>query len=211
MKITKYGHCCMLIEENGTRIITDPGSFTDKQNDAENVQVILITHEHADHFHIESVKKILEKNKEAVIVTNTMVGLLLAKEQIPFTPVEHLQNVEIGNVKIEGFGTEHAPMFPGVPPAMNTGYFINDQFFYPGDAFVLPGKPVDILALPVAGPWMKIGEAIEYALAIKPKTAVPVHDGVLKYPDMMSQRLQDYLGSQGIQFVRLETEKETEL
>lgn len=35
---------------------------------------------------------------------------------------------------------------------------------------------MEILALPVSGPWVKIGEAIDYALHLKPKVAFPVHD-----------------------------------
>jgi L-ascorbate metabolism protein UlaG (beta-lactamase superfamily) len=66
----------------------------------------------------------------------------------------------------------------------NTGYCIENTLFYPGDAFTNPGKPVDILALPVAGPWMKISEAIEYALEIAPRIAFPVHDGML-LPDRL--------------------------
>ncbi len=37
-----------------------------------------------------------------------------------------------------------------------------------------------VLALPVAGPWCKIADAIRYALKVKPKFAFPVHDGMLQ-------------------------------
>jgi len=30
MKITKLGHCCLLIETKGKRVLTDPGSYTVK-------------------------------------------------------------------------------------------------------------------------------------------------------------------------------------
>lgn len=56
MKVTKFGHCCLLIEEEGLRILTDPGSYSTRQNDVQNIDVILITHEHPDHLHIESLK-----------------------------------------------------------------------------------------------------------------------------------------------------------
>lgn len=49
----------------------------------------------------------------------------------------------------------------------------------PGDAFKVPGKPVDVLALPVAGPWCRVRDSIRYALAVKPKKAFPVHDGMI--------------------------------
>ena len=80
MFITKFGHCCLLIEEKGVRILTDPGSYTTAQDALKDIDVVLITHEHQDHFHVPSVKKILENNPEVVIITNTSVCNLLAKE-----------------------------------------------------------------------------------------------------------------------------------
>ena len=49
MQITKFGQCCLLIEVAGKRILTDPGRFSVSQNDVSNIDIILITHEHADH------------------------------------------------------------------------------------------------------------------------------------------------------------------
>ena len=37
-----------------------------------------------------------------------------------------------------------------------------------------------MLALPVAGPWMKIADAIDFAKAIKARTAFGVHDGMVQ-------------------------------
>jgi L-ascorbate metabolism protein UlaG (beta-lactamase superfamily) len=71
-------------------------------------------------------------------------------------------------------------VYDTVKPVLNTAYFFDDKLFYPGDAFLDPEREVEILALPVAGPWMKIREAIEYALKIKPKNVFPVHDGMLQ-------------------------------
>lgn len=52
MKITKFGHCCLLIEENGVRILTDPGTYSTQQSEVKNIDFVLITHEHADHFQL---------------------------------------------------------------------------------------------------------------------------------------------------------------
>lgn len=68
-------------------------------------------------------------------------------------------------------------MHSSIPISSNMGFFIDQRLWYPGDAFADPKCSVDILALPVSGPWMKLGEAIDYALLIKPKVVFPVHDG----------------------------------
>ena len=49
MKITKFGHSCLLVEEGGARILLDPGKYSILQNNVENVDAIVITHEHQDH------------------------------------------------------------------------------------------------------------------------------------------------------------------
>lgn len=178
MKITKFGHCCLLIEENDLRILTDPGAYTiEEQEKINHIDVILITHEHQDHFHIDSLKVILKNNSNAKIITNNSVGKLLDKENIKHELLIHHNHTTIKEVLIEAFGEKHEEIYKEYGMVENTGYFINNKFFYPGDAYTVPGKIVEILALPVAGPWLKIKDATEYLKKIKPKYAFPVHDG----------------------------------
>jgi len=146
MKITKFGHCCILIEEKGLRILTDPGNYSEGQNSVKEIGVILITHEHQDHLHIDSLKKVLLNNPAVKVITNRGVAKLLDKEGIRYTLLDDGQSTEEKGVRIEGFGTKHAVMYQGLPQVDNTGYFIANRLFYPGDAFTDPNRPVDILA-----------------------------------------------------------------
>lgn len=200
----------MLIEEKGVRILTDPGNYSTAQNDVKNIDLILITHEHADHLHIDSLKQVIKNNPKAKIITNKGVAILLDKEEIKYSLIEDNQKATFNSILIEGFGKKHAEMYKTVIPVDNTGYFISNKFFYPGDAFVNPGKKVDILAFPVAGPWMKISEAIDYALEIKPRFCFPVHDGML-HKDRLGpvHRLPPtVLSTKGINFIIIEEGKE---
>ncbi len=214
MRITKFGHCCLLIEEGGLRILTDPGFFTTAQNEVKQVDVLLITHEHTDHFHIESVKEILKKNQPKII-TNSAVKALLVKEGIVenIQVVEDGQSYQVGEVTFIGHGNKHAVIHAELPIVQNTGYFIGPRLFYPGDALYDPKKPIDILALPVAAPWLKISEAIDYALALAPKSVFPVHDGVLneKVSDLPKHIAGSILEKHGIRYLNLEIGKETEI
>lgn len=180
MKITKLGHCCLVIEDRGVRVLTDPGAWTQTQNEQRDIDIVLITHEHNDHFHIESLKIVLHNNPAAIVITNSGVGKRLEAEGIACRLVADGQTHDQGNLKISGFGQDHAPIYPGFPTVINTSYFIGEGFFYPGDALYIPPRPVELLALPVCGPWLKIAEAIDYAKAVKPQQAFPVHDGMLK-------------------------------
>ncbi|MEX2054789.1 MAG: MBL fold metallo-hydrolase [Candidatus Andersenbacteria bacterium] len=180
MTITKLGHCCLVIEEAGVKILTDPGVWTTAQHDLKNIDAILITHEHPDHFHLDSLRVVQSNNPEAIIITNRGVGKLLDSEGTSYALIEHGQSTSVKEVLIEGYGDEHAPIYPSIVPVVNTGYLIAERFFYPGDAFTIPPKSAEVLALPVAGPWLTIAQAIDFAKTIKPKHAFPVHDGMLK-------------------------------
>lgn len=179
MKITKFGQCCLLIEVEGKRILTDPGRFSTSQNNVTDIDIILITHEHADHMHSESLQTVLANNPQATVITNSSVGKLLDELQISHNIVEGRAVAQDTEIAIEAFDGEHVEIIDDYGLVQNTGYFIHNELFYPGDAYTNPGKPVPILALPVAGPWCKASEAIRYAKEIKPDQAFPVHDAVL--------------------------------
>lgn len=211
MKITKYGHCCLLIEEAGVRILTDPGSFTTEQSTVRNIDIILITHEHQDHLHIDSVKKLVANNPKAVLITNASVGKVLDTQGIKFQIVADKQKASVKDILIEGFGTDHAIIYKDYGLVENTGYFINNKLFYPGDAFTNPGKPIEVLALPAGGPWLLVSRAVDYAKELKPKSCFPVHDGmIIPSGHFALQIFQVFLGQANINFVRIENNKETE-
>ena len=180
MKIKKLGHCCLFIEIENLKILTDPGAWTDYPIDLPTVDIILITHEHQDHFHVSSLVSFLKVAPSARVITNKSVGALLDKEGIHYELLSHGENKTFSGVLIEAFGEMHAEIYDTIGRVENTGYFIGEKLFYPGDAFTIPGKKVDVLALPVAGPWIKSKEAIDYAKEVKPRVVFPVHDAMLR-------------------------------
>lgn len=200
MKITKLGHCCLLIETKGKRILTDPGSYTvEAHSKLENIDYILFTHEHQDHYHIESLKILTNKNPQVIVYANTSVSELLDKEGIKHILINNRETISLGDITVIGIGEKHAMMHNLIPLSANIGFFIDSRLWYPGDNFTNPERAVEILALPVSGPWMKISEAIDYALLLKPKIAFPVHDG-LRFGTAHALPLK-ILPTQGIKFV----------
>jgi len=212
MKIKKLGHCCFVVEPKiGVRVMTDPGAFSTLQLNEKNINVVLITHEHGDHLHIESLKEVLKNNKDVVVITNSSVGKILDTNSISYIKIEEGEKYEVGGVRIIGFGNSHAEIYDNFGKVQNTGYMI-DNLCYAGDSFNFPDADVDILALPVAGPWMKISDAINYAKDIRPRICFPVHDAIMQdFATFVWKIPENILKEENILFKKLEVGKEEEL
>jgi L-ascorbate metabolism protein UlaG (beta-lactamase superfamily) len=180
MKIKKIGHCCLVIETNGKKIMTDPGSFTSEEHTKErDIDIILISHEHPDHMSVSSLPEVLKNNPKAVVLTNAGAGKVLTEAGIKYEILPDKTPKNFDGVEIEAHDCKHEEIYQDFNQVLNTGFFIDKRLFYPGDSFYNPKKKVEILALPVSGPWTKIKDAIVYAMDIRPNICFPIHDGML--------------------------------
>jgi L-ascorbate metabolism protein UlaG (beta-lactamase superfamily) len=178
MKITKFGHNCLLIEEGKLRALTDPGDWNQSPN-VENLDCVLITHEHGDHLEIGQLKEVLSKNPNARVISHESVGKLLDEAGITYEQIKNGEEITVKGISIQSFGTKHACFYADMPKIQNTGYFISNRLFITGDALHdIPDQQVEILALPCGGPWMRMSEAIDYAKKLHPKVVLPVHDAM---------------------------------
>ena len=205
MRITKFGHSCLLVEEADARILIDPGAWSTLPEDLQNINAILITHEHPDHMGVEWLKKILPNNPQAVIYTNKGVGEKLKEANINFKILEDGQSVSLAGVSVEAFGKDHAIIYSGLQHWDNTGFLLANKLFHPGDSLYIPPKPVEVLALPVCAPWGKMSEMIDYAKTIKPKLAFPIHDGMLKITGPFHKMPENFLPPAGIEWRIIES------
>ncbi len=212
MNIKKIGHCCLLIKTKDATILTDPGAYSAGQNVITGIDIVLITHEHADHLHIDSLGEILKNNPQATVFTNISVGKKLDEFGIKYEIVEGNTLKEARGVSIQAHDCKHEEIFDDFGQVQNTGYFIDNTLFYPGDSYAVPDKKVDILALPVAGPWCKISDAIRYALKVSPRVAFPVHDGMLQPERIGASHMvpSQILPKNGIEFVPMKDGDERE-
>ncbi len=212
MTITKYGHCCLVIEVDGVKILTDPGNheFASMGADPKKlplVDAVVITHEHQDHFHLPALNTVLANNRGVPVYTTASVFRLLTQEGRTSSVLQDGDTASVRGVPITGMGKQHAEIYGDWNRVENVGILVAKKFFYPGDAFTSIGAPVDILALPIAGPWMKIQEAADYALTVKPKYCFPVHDGMLKTVVPQHRLLEHLLPPAGITFQSAELGK----
>jgi L-ascorbate metabolism protein UlaG (beta-lactamase superfamily) len=203
MKLTKYEHACFTVEHDDALLVIDPGNLTTDLIPPQNVVGVVITHGHADHFDPELLASIIDKNPDALIVTNVEVASSIEAFQTKIVhPGDHL---ELGPFRLQFFGGQHARIHDSIPPNANIAVLINDLVYYPGDSFTLPGTSVDTLAIPVSAPWMKLSEAIDFLSIIKPRQAFPTHDAILSNPgkDIADRLLSSAAQSQGIAYTRL--------
>ena len=213
MKITKFGHSCFLIEDKGVRVLFDPGNMSKAQNKVRNIDAIIITHKHSDHMCVESIKKIMANNKSAEIISNAQVAGILAEYDYKVKVVEEGENskYDLKGMKIEAFGNDHVYIYTGIPTPQNTAYMINNKLFNTGDALINPPKKVDILIFIVTAPWIKLSEILDFIFDVKPRIAIPAHDGNMKDITDYLEKLTKILGDKGILLHNLEINKEYKL
>jgi len=195
MKLTKYHHACVSIEQDNQLLIIDPGSLGELPEDILHVVAIVVTHVHPDHLSKEHLRSIVDVNPDAKIFTTSEV----AEQLEDFTNVVEVlaEDIEhVGVFSLEFFGADHAVIHKSKPVAQNIGVLVNDSLYYPGDSFTLPEKPVQTLLAPASAPWLKTGEAMDFISNVHPQLTIPTHDELLSddgktFTDMWLQQSVD--------------------
>lgn len=209
MQIIKYGHSCILLDDGITKILFDPGKYSDIPD--LSVNSIIITHIHSDHYDIEKLQKLLA-NGSPKIITNSEVKAELEKNGITGAEVvEDGQSTDINGVTVSAHGNDHAIIHPDLPKFQNTGYLVAEKVFHPGDALFVPSEEVEVLLLPVVAPWSKISETLDYVTAVKAKTIFPIHDAFLKFTGNFYKLAEQWTEKYNGQFIKPELNKTYEL
>lgn len=157
-------------------IYTDPFQITKP----DRADIILITHNHYDHFSPDDIKKLL-KEDTVLVLPKDCSGKIQAKEVV----VKPGDKINVEGIEIE------------VVPSYNTnknfhpkekgwvGYIFKvsgKRIYIAGDTDYIPEmktfKDIDIALLPVSGTYvMTADEAVQAALDMSPKLAIPMHYG----------------------------------
>ncbi|PIS05362.1 MAG: hypothetical protein COT81_01575 [Candidatus Buchananbacteria bacterium CG10_big_fil_rev_8_21_14_0_10_42_9] len=215
MKVTKYFHSCLLIEDHGSDILIDPGLYVFIDNhlrpeDMPKVDVIIFTHRHGDHFDLESLQKILQTSPQAKIFCPPDLQEILSKEGIKSEILKPKQKINAAGFEIEGVKAEHGDLPRDVPD--NIGVLIDGRMYHPGDNVTStpPVKQLEILALPIIAPWNTVKQAVDWAVKLKPQNIIPIHDGYLKdfmRESQQNQRQENFTDA-GITFYQMKGFKE---
>ncbi len=163
----------------GEKIIyTDPYKIKKK----DSADIILITHDHFDHCVPEDVKMI--QGEKTVIVATADCAKKLSG---------NIKVVKVGDkINVQGIEIEAVPAYNTNKDfhKKETGWVgyifkVNGQrIYHAGDTDYIPEmktfKDIDVALLPVSGTYvMTANEAVQAALDIKPKVAIPMHFGAI--------------------------------
>ncbi len=191
MRIIHFGHSCVLLETGSARLLIDPGTFATGFEVARELDAVLITHQHPDHLDGEKLPVLLDANPRAVLITDEGTAELVAGAGLTPTVLRTGEHLAVAGADVHVTGGRHAVIHQDIPVIPNNGYVIDHgAFYHPGDSLVVPEQAIDVLGLPAAAPWLKTSEAVDFARAVRPRVAVPIHDAVIAKPDLYLGLLQ---------------------
>jgi L-ascorbate metabolism protein UlaG (beta-lactamase superfamily) len=182
MKITHFGHACVLLEYDTpepTRILIDPGAYSQGFESADDIDAVLFTHSHADHVDVKRLPALVAANPGVKITADVATAATLTDQAVAHQMIAPGDALSVAGIGVDVLGGDHAIIHCDVPNVPNNGYLIDGRILHPGDAFVDAPDSVEVLFLPVGGPWMKIGEAVDYLRTINPTVVIPIHQAGL--------------------------------
>jgi L-ascorbate metabolism protein UlaG (beta-lactamase superfamily) len=176
MNLTHLGHACLLVETEHARILVDPGTMSGFDH-VRDLEAVLVTHQHPDHVDLPRLAALLAANPAATLVVDpdTVTALVDLPAHVVARPGDRLS---FAGTTVDVLGGLHATVYADVPGCTNSAYLFDDgALLHPGDSFFVPDRDIDVLAVAVDGPWLKLAEAVDYVHAVSPRVAVPIHEG----------------------------------
>ena len=194
------GHDSFLIKR-GKTIYIDPFKLKETKDKAD---LILITHDHFDHFSLEDINKI-RKNSTIVVGPEELKGKIDGNLKL----LKPFQSIIIDNIKIEAVPSYNVNKFkaPGKvfhPKEDNKLGFIitidNKKIYHAGDTDLIQEmsrlKNIEIALLPISGTYVMTPEEAAQAVdIIKPRIAIPMHWGKILATIKDAERFKRLVGN----------------
>jgi L-ascorbate metabolism protein UlaG (beta-lactamase superfamily) len=179
MKITKLVHSCLLVEEDGKKILVDPGvySWQDekvKQTDFSDISTVIVTHNHPDHLNEDFARAVAQASPNA-----TWYGTQETADTLEEWGIKGLLSSKDKDIKF--IQSEHADLSPWFDKqSEHTSYVIFGDMLVSGDCQTLTSAyGARIIAGAInGGPWGAVvgfSKMIE-SMSDRPKVVVPLHD-----------------------------------
>lgn len=183
MKLTKFTHSCVRIEDdNDRRLVIDPGMFSEVEQALAGVDAVLITHQHPDHVDADRLAAAARANADLRIWAPADVADQLRSIEAfdgRVTTVGPGQALTAGGLPVRTYGGQHALIHSSVPVVSNICYLIGEAVYHPGDSYVVPTAEVQTLLVPLNAPWAKLSETLDFMISVRAPRAIGIHDALL--------------------------------
>lgn len=204
MHMTKHAHACVQVELDGQHLLIDPGGYTpDTPMLLDVADVVLVTHAHGDHVSLDALGNALRARGHLTVYGPEPVVAPMRDE---FGERVHAvapgDTFAAAGLTVSVHGGLHVAVVPGGPQEPNVGYLLDGRVYHPGDSWQVPDADVEILLVPISGPWMKLADVIDFVGAVKPQRAIAIHEALLSRIGLdLADRI---LGEGGLSPVKLE-------
>ena len=132
MKLTKFAHSCVRLDQGDRALVIDPGIFADTETALRGADAVLITHEHADHVDEAAVRTAAVADPGLAFWAPASVVAKFDDLADRFTVVEPQQDLQVAGFDVRTFGGQHAVIHPLVPVIPNIAYLVNGSRPSPG-------------------------------------------------------------------------------
>jgi L-ascorbate metabolism protein UlaG (beta-lactamase superfamily) len=203
-RVTWLGHSTVIIEIDGTRLVTDPALrrriWHLRRSEAVTAAAlgkldgVLVSHAHFDHLDLGSLEKL---DRSLPVVVPREAGELVRRRGFArVLEVAAGDELDLGSVGVRATHAEHASgRGPFSPQSSALGYVVSGSVavYFAGDTDLFEGMaelgPLDLVLLPVWGWGARLPaghldplRAAEALRLLHPRTAVPIHWGTFRAP-----------------------------
>lgn len=182
--ITFLGHATLMISFDGKIIHIDPVSEYADYAKLPKADLILVTHEHYDHFDPKAIKAV-RKDKTELVITQTIAKQIEGGIVMKNGEKKTIQGLKIEAVPAYNLVHMRSPGVPYHPKGIGNGYIItcgDKRIYIAGDTENIPEmkglKNIDIAFLPMNLPYTMTPEMVaDAAKAFRPRVLYPYHFG----------------------------------
>jgi L-ascorbate metabolism protein UlaG (beta-lactamase superfamily) len=208
VEVQYFGHSFFRIGFSNRNVLVDPFIGSDNSNAdfkrlvkcavtskaLRDIAIILVTHEHFDHFDKAAIEDIASRENCCVVAHDHILQELSIPGRAKF-PIKMNQGLSLRGINIKALPAHHPNAFYPLSFLLVHG---KESVFHAGDTDLMDGFAgimAGVAMLPIGGTYtMDCVDAVRAVKTMKPKYAIPMHFGTWKMiqqdPSEFKQRIE---------------------